>query len=420
MRMRKWNRKMLLIGLLAASVALGGCQKAGASDVAATLNGREIRLGVAQFMARYQQSSYDTYYASYFGDKMWSQDLYGDGTTLEDSVKQSIMESLETMYLLEEHMGEYGVEISQEETDKIKAAAKAFMEKNSKEVQELFLADEEMVAEVLRLHTVQAKMREAIIAGADTAVSDEEAAQRTFSYVKLSGTGNAGDSGSDSTGNSNGSSGDSGSNGAGDSSSAGDSGSNSGESAQGDLQKVKEQAQELVRQVREGADFATFMEAQGHTVSTYSYGKDEDSMDEAVIAMADSLREGEIGEPVETADSVYVLRLDKELDQEATASKKESIITDRQNELYTKVLDEWKAQAQFEVREAVWKKVNFDKKLKIVTPESTESSSGDSQGSGESSNSGESQDSAESSDGNGDSQSNGENGNSGDSRNSTE
>lgn len=39
---------------------------------------------------------------------------------------------------------------------------------------------------MLRLNLIQKKMHNAIIATVDTEVSDEEAAQRTFSYIKVS------------------------------------------------------------------------------------------------------------------------------------------------------------------------------------------------------------------------------------------
>ena len=116
---------------------------------------------------------------------MWSQDYSGDGKTMEDMVKDQVMESIETDYLLEDHMADYNVEITDEELNAMKDAAAQFMEANKQPAIERMTATEDIVTEMLRLNTIQQKMHEAIIAEVDTEVSDEEAAQRTFSYYKV-------------------------------------------------------------------------------------------------------------------------------------------------------------------------------------------------------------------------------------------
>ena len=107
---------LLLTGVLAASFTLGGCgsKEVDPETVVATLNGKEIKLGLANFMAQYQAVTYDAYYSSYMGANMWSQDYSGDGKTMEDMVKDQVMESIETDYLLEDHMADYNVEITDE------------------------------------------------------------------------------------------------------------------------------------------------------------------------------------------------------------------------------------------------------------------------------------------------------------------
>lgn len=123
---------LLLTGVLAASFTLGGCgsKEVDPETVVATLNGKEIKLGLANFMAQYQAVTYDAYYSSYMGANMWSQDYSGDGKTMEDMVKDQVMESIETDYLLEDHMADYNVEITDEELSAMKDAAAQFMEAN--------------------------------------------------------------------------------------------------------------------------------------------------------------------------------------------------------------------------------------------------------------------------------------------------
>lgn len=101
----------------AASVAMTGCGSRIDEDaVVATLGDKEISLGLANFMAQYTAVSYDSYITmGYAKENMWSQDLSGNGKTMQDNVKDGILTQIQTNYLLEDHMKDYGVEITDEE-----------------------------------------------------------------------------------------------------------------------------------------------------------------------------------------------------------------------------------------------------------------------------------------------------------------
>ena len=93
--------KRLLALLLAATLgvsALTGCGSGiDENKVGATLDQQEISLGFMNFMARYQQAIYDGQFGAMFGDNsdIWSQDLLGEGTDTETSVKKNVAESIE-------------------------------------------------------------------------------------------------------------------------------------------------------------------------------------------------------------------------------------------------------------------------------------------------------------------------------------
>lgn len=118
-------------------------------------------------------------------DNIWSKDLSGNGTTLEDSTKDQAMEELHEMYTLQQHMSDYNVEITDDDKAAIKEAAQKFISANSKEALDEMGATEDVVEEVLTLYTIRNKMKTAIEADADTNVSDEEANMRAYSMVSL-------------------------------------------------------------------------------------------------------------------------------------------------------------------------------------------------------------------------------------------
>lgn len=341
-----WKKRtaLVLTGVMSASVLVAGCGKSIDKDaVVATLGDKEISLGLANFMAQYQAVSYDNMFLSYSGEDMWSNDLFGTGQSMTETVKEDVLEAIETNYLLEQHMGDYNVEITDEELEAMKAAAKQFMEDNTKAAIKALGAEEELVTEMLRLSRIQTKMREAIEAEVDTEVSDEDAAQRTFSYIEINTSGYYGDN------------------------------NQFVEYTEEEKLTLPTKAQETADAAKD--DFDKAAEDNGYTVSTYSYGKDEDNstMDEAVTKAADELKEGSVSELISVEDgNYYIIRLDKEFDEDATEKKKESIVSQRKSDHYTEITDKYKEDVEWEVDEDVWEAVNFDELYTIKQNESTE------------------------------------------------
>ena len=104
---------LALSGVMAASMLTGcGLNK---NETVATFDETEVPLGLANFAARLQQANYDDFYVAYFGEEVWTSDLYGNGTTMQDNVKDSVIQSLFDMYTLEAHMVEYQVELTDAE-----------------------------------------------------------------------------------------------------------------------------------------------------------------------------------------------------------------------------------------------------------------------------------------------------------------
>ena len=339
MRFKKFTALALAV-VTAASVAMTGCGSRIDEDaVVDTLGDKEISLGLANFMAQYTAVSYDSYITmGYAKENMWSQDLSGNGKTMQDNVKDGILTQIQTNYLLEDHMKDYGVEITDEELSDIDTAAQQFMDDNSKEAIRTMGAKKEYVAEMLRLNLIQKKMHNAIIATVDTEVSDEEAAQRTFSYIKVSTEAHYDDS------------------------------KNYVEYTDDEKAELEKTAEKIAEEAK--TDFDAAATDNGYTVSTYSYGSDEigedgtatGSMDASIITAADALKEGEVSSMISVdGKGYYVIRLDSEFDRDATDKEKETIVSQRQSDKYTEVCDSYKEEKEWTVNDDVWAAVNFDK-----------------------------------------------------------
>ena len=75
-----------------------------------------------------------------------------------------------------------------------------------------------------------------------------------------------------------------------------------------------------------------------------------------VMKVLRTLKDGEIGpDVIETDTSYYVVKLDKVNDEEATETKKQSIISTRENKLYTDTTEKWLDDADINVEKKVLK-----------------------------------------------------------------
>lgn len=324
--MKKRAVILLLAGLLAAG-SLTGCGSLEDSDVVATVNDTDITAGVANFLARYTQAQYETYYAGYMGDDMWSGEGE-DGETYQDTVKDSILESLENMYLMEQHMDEYEVSLSDEEKNAIKEAAGEFDSANGLSEKEKVSGSTDNVERVLELLTIQKKVQDAIEVGADTEVSDEEAAQKSMQYVVFPFT-------------------------------TTDEEGNSVDLTDEEKAELKTTAESFAAGAAGAADFAAYAAQQGQTSQDATFDGETTTLPTQLVEAADALGEGETTGLVEGDNGYYVARVTSLLDREATDAKKQEIVSQRQQELLDDTIDGWREDADIEVHEKVWDKVDF-------------------------------------------------------------
>lgn len=345
--MNKLGKKLVTAGLCVcvAAAALTGCAKVNGDAVVATLDGEKISMGLANLMVRYNQAQMEANLGAMFGEDMWNTDLMGNGTPYGITLKTQIMDSLEEMLILEKHMEEYKVTISDEEKKKIEDSAKKFMEENSAETLEAMTATQENVARMLTLNTVQNKMKTAIVKDVDANVSDDEAAQKTINYVLFSTA--------DTT----------------------DAEGKAVAMTDDEKKAAKENAQKLLDAVKGGKAMEEALKEidEEKTVSSGSYGKDDTSLKDELKTAADKLKDGETADSlVETDGGYYVLQMKTTFDEEATQSKKDSIVSQRKTDKYNEVYNGWKEKVKFELKQSVWDKVDFIDKITVKQTETSE------------------------------------------------
>ena len=292
-----------------------------------------ITLGYGNFVAKYNQALYDQTYRSVYGDDMWSQDLSGQGNTFEEDVKDSALEQIEVQYLSKLHAKDYKVSLTSTDKKKIKSAVTSFMSGNDKDAIKQMGATKEYVQQMLTLETYSYRVQKAIEAQVDTSVTDNEAAQTTFSYTLFSTN-----------------------------SSEKDADGNAIVLSTGDIAAIKAKADAVAA----SSDFDAEVTNQGGKVESYSFttseaAGDDTSFDASVIEVAKKLSDGQVSDVITVdGEGYYVLRMDKTYDADATATKKTELAKQKGTDYYQSVVDGWKKDITWTVDKKVWKKVTFD------------------------------------------------------------
>ena len=413
--MSKYGKRILAAGMCA-SMAMGlltGCSSSN-DEVVAKMGDTKLTLGEANFMLRYSQAQTQSYLGAMFGEgtNVFQQDLTGSGQAYGETVKESVLNDLKDMTIPEQHMSDYNVELTDEDKAAIEEAAKQFIADNSKDVLKEMSATEETVSRILTLYTIQSKMETAIEADVDTEVSDEEAAQKTIQYAYFTipetesetedateatsadesasetetGTEAVSETETETEATSESetvaeteteatSETEAASEAASEEASEDTTESETEESAE--KKETRETVQGIIDAVQGGETLEDAVKAadESKSLTSYSYGADEETLNENLKNAADALSDGEIAsEPVEGENGFYVVQMVSTFDRDATDQKKEEIIKDRKKELYDNKIAEWDTES-FDINEKVWDKVTFEE-IFTLKQEETESETG--------------------------------------------
>lgn len=357
--MKKFRIRTVCAALAAVMglAVLAGCgsKSLDGTKVVSTVNENEIPLGVASFAMRYTQVQTEYYYsmfASMYGSEsdtqIWDR-VNDDGSTHGESTKEEILENLQKMYLVRDHAGEYGVDITDQEKEQIKEAAQEFIEGNEETLLTQMGVSQADVEEYLELETYYRKAEKPFIADVEIEVTDSEAAQSsiTYSYRSIKNL------------------------------------------EDDERETAKEELQELLDTFKQNEDIAgmDMKEAaeelsESFTTTTSSFGEDDTTLEDELKEAVEGLADGELYDGIiESDNTYYVVRMDKVLDEEATASKKETIKSERQQEAFDELVQGWLDDAKVSVEKKVWKQLNLTDKesytMKLEDPEDEETEDAD-------------------------------------------
>lgn len=357
--MTKKTAVVVMAGIMAAGMLTGcGEKKLDGSKTVATVDGTKIPLGVVSLSVREGQMQTEAMYRSYMGGSdfdIWDTEAEKGKTYGEQAVEESLKD-VELMYIMKAKAADYDVELTDEDEKAIAEAAASFIEANSEETIADLAVTEDQVKTYLELQTYKQKIHDPIIADVDKNVSDEEAQQSSFEYVSVS----------------------------------------TADLSDDEIKEKKEDAQKILDGLKADpdGDFSKIAKSVDDSYSSLSgtfdaneTSEDEDTDDEdadedsssysgtypeEVIDVLRTLDDGEVASDIiETDTAYYVVKLDKKDDEEATETKKESIISTREQTLYTDTTEKWLDDADIKEEKKVLKTLKVTDNHKYVAPTAT-------------------------------------------------
>ena len=344
-----------LSGVMAIGMLSGcGSKSIDGEKTVATVDGTDIPMGVVSLYARESQAQTVAMYKSFMGSagNIWSQVVDEDaGTTYGEQAVGQFLEQVELMYIMKEKAADYGVEVTSDDETAIADAAAQFMQDNDEDTLKELAVSEDQVKTLLELETYRQRIYDPIRNEAEVNITDEEAQQSSFSYVSISISGD--------------------------------------DLTDDDIATRKEQAQEILDKMKEDptADMGETAKAvddtySGLTGTIFTNDSDDEdisnSYDDAVVEALRTLKDGEVyDELVETDSSVYVLRMDKVNDEDATASKKESLENTKRSEYYSETTQKWLDDADITVNDKVLSTLTITDEHSFTIKETTADTSED-------------------------------------------
>ena len=322
--MRRFVKKAAAL-TMACTMAVGmmtGCSTSkdlktqNGSKVLFSYDGVDVTLKEAWIYANMSKAQYDYYYGMYYGTDFWTTQIGtsedGEPVLFEDNVKSQIVAQIKEIIVLNNKAEEYEVELTDDEKEECADYAEEFAKSTEgSQILKDCGASESDMAEIYEKNKIASKVQQAAVADVDTEVSDDEARETTIARIVYATTKTDDDGATvDMT-----------------------------EEEKAEALKTAQAALAKIQAGTSLADVASEAEYE-NTSETFAAGESEEG--EAFEAKLADMKDGDLMSEVMECDNGYVVaQLTAYTDRDATDSNKESIVSERQQEAFYDLYDEW-------------------------------------------------------------------------------
>ncbi len=325
MKARSFAHMSLVLALILILALAAGCSGPGSAGtetsdgdkILFTYDDTQVSFKEAWIYTKMVASQQEQMYSMYFGnyDMDWSMVIDENGTTMEDSVKESAVNQIKKIIVLVNKAKDYDCSLTDEDKKACEKYAKAFAkDQTGKGIMEECGAGEEDVRKIYEDNMLAHKVQEAMVKDVDDKVSDDEARVTKVKRVLFETVSYDEETGEEK------------------------------ELSDKKKEKMKERAEKALKAIQKGDKkidkVAEENNYQDQMEESYSKGESEEGKKfETAVA---KLKDGDILDKVMETEHGYVIaQLIAKTDKEGTQNKKESIIEQRQQDAFDAKYDEW-------------------------------------------------------------------------------
>ena len=270
-------------------------------------------------------------YEKVYGEQIWETSL--EGVTLEENMKEMVLAQLSQIKALNLLARQEQVELSQEEKDKVKEAAKEFYETLAKEERKALNVEKDLIERMYEEYALANKVYYYLIKDINPEVSDDEARTITIDHILVKTYYL----------------------------------DENNQKVEYDAEQKKEafkKIQEALEKAKSGISFDSLIAAYNEdSQSQYSFRKGE--MNLGFETTAFNLGKGEISEIVETEYGYHIIKCITTFNQEETDANKIKIVEERRKETFGKRYSEFAEELTKAVNEDLWEEIALIKEVKI-------------------------------------------------------
>lgn len=265
-------------------------------------------------------------YETNFTDVIWDYKL-DTGATFGEMAKEEVLNQIIQLKIMTMEAQNLDIVLTDDELIEIENYANEYLAGITEEDRKKYGINYDTVFGVCKDNYLSEKVFDVVTMNVDTSISDEEAKQVTVWQIEVSTVSE-------------------------------DKNGNVIELSDEEKEAALSKAKKLLKKVKKEEDFYTFaLSNSDDSQVEYTVGKGDKS-DEYINA-AFALEEGKISKVIEDESGFYILYCVDSFNEDATAQKKEEIISERQDKAFQKMYKEWLQNYKVKIKQEIWDEIQF-------------------------------------------------------------
>ena len=315
------NKLSVLVLILIIALCMQACagdnnENEGSGDdteVVLEIGGHDVCMDEIRYYAYTKQASYEAYYIAYDKEIDW-QDSADDEQTLEEAVKESLLNEICKRSVINNHADEYEVELDSSDRAEAESMVDEYFENSSEALKTKINITEERLEEVFEYKILYEKMCTEYMEQNEMSVSEEDCIQAEVSVVTIE-----------------------------------------------DTEDGERIAEKIAKAVKSGEDIEAAAEEYGYSSVTGNIAAGSRNGDE-IEEMCLSLATGDT-DWLCVDDTYYVIYCVTENDEEATETVYEETLDEAMDEAAEEMYRLWAEDEEIKIDEEKWEEITFDESI---------------------------------------------------------